>query len=48
MGAVPSVSVANAGVPPYSTAALKSTTSQRWITEQPMEEAARNAERHYM
>ena len=35
-GAVPSSSVANTGVPPYSTAALRDTTSERWITAQRM------------
>jgi hypothetical protein len=47
-GAVPSNSVANARVPPYSTAAPRGTQSQRWITAQRMEKAARSGERHYM
>ena len=47
-GELPTASLANAGVPPYSTAAAKGTTSQRWSTPQRMRGPAGNGERHYM
>ena len=47
-GEVAADSLANAGVPPYSTAAARGTTSQRWSTPQRMRESGEDRERHYM
>ena len=41
-------SMANAGVPPYSTAAVRGTKSQRWSTPQRMEGPAESGVQHYM
>src|SRR3990170_7031291 len=46
-GELPTASLANAGVPPYSTAAVRGTTSERWSTPQRMGGPAGNGERHY-
>jgi hypothetical protein len=47
-GALPAASLANAGAPPYSTAAVRGTTSQEWSTPQRMEGPAEGGVRHYM
>jgi len=45
---LPAVSLANAGTPPYSTAAVRGTTSQRWSMPQRMEGPAESGVQHYM
>lgn len=41
-------SLAIAGVPPYSIAAINGTTSERWSTPQRMRQPIEIAKRHYM
>jgi hypothetical protein len=47
-GALSPSSLANTGVPPYSTAAVRGTMSQRWSTPQRMGGPAESGVRHYM